>query len=112
MVTFFCLIFTTWIQTCCKVFQCNFQDTTVEFADGSEGTVSRWVFAPAPTGTCFTETHWKAVSPAVGTIFCLMAIPAIIWHYLSKQHRKNMLSTLESKSRFGWIYLRYKIELW
>eukprot|EP01046_Picozoa_sp_COSAG06_P041352 COSAG06_NODE_5122_length_3704_cov_6.355895_2_plen_49_part_00 len=46
------------------------------------------------------------------SILSLIAIPGIIWVYLSQQHRKNMLSTLESKSRFGWIYLRYKIELW
>ena len=65
-----------------------------------------WTFAPAPTGDCFSSTHFKALLPVGLTILIAgLVIPYTILKALRKQHKKNMLGTLESKTRFGCKFL-------
>ena len=70
-------------------------------------------FIPVPVARCYQGPHITvAMTSMIIIIFVVFVIPINIFVMLENMHGKNMLATLESKTQFGWIYLRYKVELW
>ena len=118
IIALYCLVYTTWIQACLKPFACTYR---VGVPEGEEGNALNATdqpreylsFIPVPVARCFQGPHMRvSMTSMVIIIFVVFVIPIKIFVMLEKMHGKNMLATLESKTQFGWIYLRYKVELW
>ena len=119
IIALYCLVYTTWIQACLKPFACTYRNGVPERGlerdalNGTEPSREYLSFIPVPVAECFQGPHSiVAMTSMIIIIFVVFVIPINIYVMLEKMHGKNMLSTLESKTQFGWIYLRYKVELW
>jgi hypothetical protein len=123
IVALYSLLYTTWIQACLKPFACSYRmgvpegQVSPDVTSGSQNFTQEireyLSFDAVPVAECFQGAHKNvAVFSLVVIVFVVLIIPITIFNLLEKQHNKNMLSTLESKTQFGWIYLRYKAELW
>ena len=122
IVAVYCLLFTSWVQACLLPFACSrrlgvpesvqFQTADI-LPNGTQEPYEYLSFDSVPVAECFQGAHGGvAMLSLLIIMFVVFIIPLSIYSMLEKQHKKNMLATLESKTQFGWIYLRYKVELW